>query len=405
MQSPGKNWVEVDLASITHNVRMVRKRIGRSVGIIGVVKSEAYGHGASRVARLLESLDVEMLAVASVEEGIALRDRGIKTPILVLGCIFPEEVGVLLRYSLIPTLCDNALTQKVSECAGTIGKVAKVHVKIDTGMGGLGVHHSDAVSFITEVANTENLFIEGLFTHFSSSSEINTGHTHEQLCIFKDIIREIESLGIRVPLKHAANSGAILRTPGSLFNMVRPGMLLYGLCPSCSDIKHRGHAIGVRPAMALKTSLGFIKDVPAGETVSYGRTFKARRPTRVGVLPMGYDNGYIRALSNRSEVIIHGRRAPVIGRVRMNFVHVDITDVPGAKVGDEVILFGGRGNPSISAEEVAGLMDTIPYEVVCAAGRSNHRVYINETTRDGYKDDYKEGPVHRPADSVPVYKG
>ena len=402
MRLPGKNRVEIDLSSIAHNVRMIRKRIGLGVGIMGVIKSEAYGHGASRVARLLQSLNVEMLAVASVEEGIALRDRGIKIPILVLGCVFPEEAGVLLRYSLIPNLCDEALAHRLSACAGALGKVASVHVKIDTGMGSMGVHHSEAVRFIREVADTENLLIEGLFTHFSSSTEIDSSHTHEQLRIFNDVVRETEALGICIPLRHAANSGAILRMPETFLNMnmVRPGMLLYGLCPSCPDTDHIAHSIGVRPAMALKTSLGFIKNISAGETVSYGRTFRAQRPTRVGVLPMGYDNGYIRALSNAAEVVIRGRRVPVIGRVRMNHVHIDITGVPEAKVGDDVVLFGGQGSPSVSAEEVAGLIGTVPYEVVCAAGRSNPRVYVNEVTRDEQNED----SVHKPAGSVPVYK-
>jgi alanine racemase len=398
---PSKNWVEIDLAAIAHNVRMIRQRVGRGVGIIGVVKSDAYGHGASRVGRLLQSMGVGMLAVAGVEEGIVLRDRGINIPILVLGCIFQEEVEAILRYSLTPNLCDRDVARKLAGSAKSLDKVAKVHVKIDTGLGSLGVHHGEAVRFIRDVANTENLFIEGIFTHFSSSSEIDNNHTYEQLCIFNDIVREIESLGIHVPLKHAANSGAVLGTPEALFNLVRPGMLLYGLRPSYPDVVCGRHSIDVHPAMTLKSSLGFIKNISAGDTVSYGRTFKAQRPTKVGILPLGYDNGYIRALSNRSEVLIRGQRAPVIGRVRMNHVQIDVTDVPGVKVGDEVILFGSNGGLSISVEEVAELINTVPYEVVCAAGRSNPKVYINEVARDEYNED----SIHRPAGPVPAYKG
>lgn len=401
MQLPSKNWVEVDLTAIAHNVRMIRQRVGRGVGIIGVVKSDAYGHGASRVGRLLQSMGVGMLAVAGVEEGIVLRDRGINIPILVLGCIFQEEVEAILRYSLTPNLCDRDVARRLAGSARSLGRVAKVHVKIDTGLGSLGVHHSEAVRFIRDVANTENLFIEGIFTHFSSSSEIDNSHTYEQLCIFNNIIKEIESLGIHVPLKHAANSGAILGTPEALFNLVRTGMLLYGLRPSCPDVVCGRHSIDVRPAMTLKSSLGFIKNISAGETVSYGRTFKAQRPTKVGILPLGYDNGYIRALSNKGGVLIRGQRVPVVGRVRMNHVQIDVTDVPGVKVGDEVTLFGGNSGLSISAEEVAGLINTVPYEVVCAAGRSNPRVYINEVARD----EYNENSIHRPAGPVPAYKG
>ncbi|MDO8126362.1 MAG: alanine racemase [Candidatus Brocadiales bacterium] len=401
MKLPSKNWVEIDLAAIAHNVRMIRQRVGRGVGIIGVVKSDAYGHGASRVGCLLQSMGVGMLAVAGVEEGIVLRDRGINIPILVLGCIFQEEVEAILRYSLTPNLCDRDVARKLAGSAKLLDKVAKVHVKIDTGLGSLGVHHGEAVRFIRDVANTENLFIEGIFTHFSSSSEIDNNHTYEQLCIFNDIVREIESLGIHVPLKHAANSGAIVGTPKALFNLVRPGMLLYGLRPSYPDVVCGRHSIDIHPAMTLKSSLGFIKNISAGETVSYGRTFKAQRSTKVGILPLGYDNGYIRALSNRGEVIIRNQRAPVIGRVRMNHVQIDVTDVPGVRVGDEVILFGRNSGLSISVEKVAELINTVPYEVVCAAGRSNPRVYINEVARDEYNED----SIRRPAGSIPAYKG
>ncbi len=404
MRLPGKNWVEIDLDAVAHNVRMIRRRVGKGVGVIGVVKSDAYGHGASRVGLLLQSLGVEMLAVATVEEGIVLRDRGIKVPILVLGCIFPEEVGTLLKHSLTPNLCERDTAKELSRHARELGKVAKVHVKIDTGLGSLGVHHREAAGFLREVADAGNLFIEGIFTHFSSSSEMDDTHTREQLRVFKEIIRETESMGIRIPIRHTANSGAILRIPEASFNAVRPGILLYGLYQSLKDSNERGLSIGVRPAMSLKSSIGFIKNISTGETVSYGQTFKAGRPTRVGILPLGYDNGYSRALSNRSEVVIRGRRVPVIGRVRMNHIQVDVTDIPGAKVGDSVVLFGGHGNARVSAEEVAGLIETVPYEVVCAAGRSNPRIYINEATKVTEKEQ-NEGYVHRPASSVPLHTG
>lgn len=400
MQLPSKNWVEIDLSAIAHNVRTIRQHVGRGVGVIGVVKSDAYGHGAPRVGRLLESLGVEMLAVASVEEGIVLRDRGIKSPILVLGCIFPEEVGALLRYSLTPNLCDRAVARELSRHAESLGRVARVHIKIDTGLGSLGVHHREAVGFIREVATTRNLSIEGVFTHFSSSTEIDKTHTYEQLRIFNNVLREVEALGIHIPFRHAADSGAILGTPEAQFNMVRPGMLLYGICPMRPEGRER-RLMDVRPSMTLKTRLGFIKEIRAGETVSYGRTFTAHRPTRVGVLPLGYDNGYVRVISNRGDVVIRGHCVPVIGRVRMNHVQIDITDVPGARVGDEVVLLGGHGASSVSIERVARLIGTVPYEVVCAAGRSNPRVYTNEVIGD----EHKEGPVYKSRGSVPLYKG
>lgn len=370
---PGKSWVEVDLGAIAHNVHAIHQWVKAGVKIMAIVKSDAYGHGAHEVSHTLARTGVEMFGVATLEEGIALRQGGIMQPILVLGCIFPEEAEDLIRYSLIPNLCDRWLAQELSRRARVLDKEVRVHIKVDTGMGGLGVRHEVAVKFVKEVSSLEGLFVEGIFTHFSSSCERDKGSVYEQLCIFRGILEELDGLGIDIPLRHAANSGAILEVPEAHFNMVRPGLLLYGLYPA-EDVRR---SVELRPAMMLKSRLAFLKELEPGQTVSYGRTYKAQRPTRVGVLPLGYDNGYSLGLSNKAEVVVRGQRLPVIGRVRMNHVHIDLTELPTARVGDEVVLYGRQKGECVSVEEVSRLAGTIPYDVVCATGKANPRVYLN----------------------------
>lgn len=368
-----KSWVEIDLGAVVHNFLALRRRVGAGVRVMAVVKSDAYGHGAPQVSRALAEAGAEVFGVATVEEGVALREVGIDLPILVLGCIFKEEIGDIIRYSLIPNLCSEPLALELSRRAGDM--VVKVHVKVDTGMGGLGVRPEEAIRFVEGVVRFKNLFLEGIFTHFSSSCQEDKGCTYEQIRVFKDILARLGALGIEIPLRHMANSGAILDVPMSYFNMVRPGLLLYGLYPS--DKVRR--SVEVRPVMTLKSRLAFFKNLCVGDTVSYERTFRASRPTRVGILPIGYDNGYSLSLSNKGEVVIRGRRLPVIGRVRMNHIQVDTTDLPEAEVGDEAILYGGQFPSAVSVEDVARLTETIPYQVVCATGRTNPRVYLNGT--------------------------
>jgi alanine racemase len=341
--------------------------------VLAVVKSDAYGHGAQEVGLLLERCGVEMLGVASVEEGALLRQKGITLPILVLGCTFPEEVEEFFNYSLTPNLCEPSLARKFSRLAARLGRTLNVHVKVDTGMGGLGVRSQEASRFVREVTGLPGLAVKGLFTHFSSAAN-DEDCTNEQLRLFKGVVAELESLGIRVPLKHAANSAAVLQFPGAYFNMVRPGLLLYGLTPPrCKET-----SLNLRPAMTFKTRLGYIKDLEPGETVSYGRSYKANERTRIGVLSIGYDGGYNLRLSNKGHVVIRGKSFPVVGRVRMNFIHVDLGQEE-VEVGDTVTLYGGEG-PSV--KEVARIIGGSPYEVLCATGKANPRTYLNGVEKE-----------------------
>jgi alanine racemase len=370
-----RNWVEVDLGAIAHNLREIRQKAGQGVKVLAVVKSDAYGHGAQELGLLLERCGVEMLGVASIEEGAVLREKGIKLPILVLGCVFPGEIEEFFHYSLTPNLCELTLAKEFSRRAVRLGLTTKVHVKVDTGMGGLGVRVEESARFVQEVMGLPCLTVEGLFTHFNSNTADDSNQTYEQLRLFKGVIEELSSLDVHIPLKHAANSRAILRVPEACLNMVRPGLLLYGLTPQgCLNLPEVD--IKLRPAMTFKTRLGYIKELRPGETVSYGRSYTASHRTRIGVLPVGYDSGYNLRLSNKGHVVIRGKRFPVVGRVRMNFIHVDLGREEGVEVGDEVTLYGGGVPGAYSVEEVAGLMEGSPYEVLCATGRLNPRTYL-----------------------------
>ncbi|HHT9132170.1 MAG TPA: alanine racemase [Candidatus Tripitaka californicus] len=394
-----RSCVEINLGAIAHNLREIRNKLGRGVRVLAVVKSDAYGHGAKKVGLLLERRGVDMLGVASAEEGADLREKGIRLPILVLGCIFPEEIEKFFSYSLIPNLCELDLAKKFSRHAVRLGQTIKVHTKVDTGMGGLGVRAQRASSFVQEVVGLPGLVVEGLFTHFNSATESNGIYTREQLNLFRGVVEELGRMGIHIPLRHAANSGAILRSPESYMsyqpltgeglpctrtvqgrppatdtplNMVRTGLLLYGLTPpGCREF-----SIDLRPAMTFKTRLAYIKDLEPGETVSYGRSFTAGQRTRIGVLPVGYDSGYSLRLSNKGYVVIRDKRFPVVGRVRMNLIHVDLGQEEAVEIGDVVTLYGGEG-PSV--EEIAGIMMGSPYEVLCATGKANPRTYVEES--------------------------
>ncbi len=367
--------IEINLGAIAHNLREIRQKIDQGVKVLAVVKSDAYGHGAQEVCLLLERCGVEMLGVTSVEEGVNLRLKGVGLPILVMGCIFPEEVGEFFSYSLTPNLCDLNLARKFSRYSIKLGQAIKVHIKIDTGMGGLGVRAQEASAFVREAAGLPGLLLEGLFTHFCSATE--GGCTNEQLGRFRKVMEELESVGIHVPIKHTANSAAILNVPESYmpngttaFNMVRTGLLLYGLTPpGCPE-----SSLKLKPAMTFKTRLAYIKTLEPGETVSYGRTYTAKSPTRIGVLPVGYNNGYNLRLSNKGYVVIRGKRFPVVGRVRMNLIHIDLGQEEQVEIGDIVTLYG-EGGPSV--EEVARLIEGSPYEVLCTTGKSNHRIYLD----------------------------
>ncbi len=367
-------WVEIDLDALVGNIREVERRTGGGQGIMLVVKADAYGHGAVEVARVAVESGVDMLGVATLHEGIELRQAGLDDPILILSPPMENETEEIVEYDLACTVPSLAIARSLSRACAARGKSVPVHVEVDTGMGRSGVGLPEAVPFIAAIAKLPALSLEGVFTHFPSSED-DPEFTRTQVLEFKELLRTLERKGIDIPLIHAANSGAILGVPeaaSSPFNMVRPGIMVYGLRAS----PRRGDRAGLRPVMSFKSRIAQIRELPAGHTVSYGRTFTAPAPMRMAVVPVGYGHGYSFRLSNRGEVLVRGRRAAIVGRVTMDVTLVDVTAIPEAAVGDEVVLFGRQGGSEISVDEVAELVGTINYEIICGIGKRVTRVYV-----------------------------
>ncbi|MDD5495799.1 MAG: alanine racemase [Candidatus Omnitrophica bacterium] len=364
-----QTWAEVDLKAIEYNFRQVRRLVGNNVKIMAVVKANAYGHGTVEVSEVFERLGVDYLGVATTDEAVRLRDHGVMSPILVLGHVLPSEIKAAVSKDITLTLCGDELLKEIKrETAG--GLKAKVHIKIDTGMGRIGIWHEEALNFIKNLAQHKNIIIEGIYTHFSSAGR-DSFFTTYQLESFEALLSQLEEFDIRIPLKHAANSIATVDFKKSHLNLVRPGLILYGMYPKHTFPK----LIKLKPAMSFKTRIVFIKDTPPGRSISYGRSFITQKHTRIATLPVGYADGYGRNLSNKADVLIRAQRAPVIGRVTMDQTMIDVGHVKGVKVGDEVILIGKDGRNEIRMEKLARLAGTIAYEVVCAISNRVPRIY------------------------------
>lgn len=365
---------QIDLNALEHNLGLIRQMVGRGVRLMCVVKAHAYGHGIKEVSKKLISLGVNYLGVATVDEAVILKKYlGIPTPILVLGSVFKEEVDEIIRWDITQTVCDKDIALSLSSSAKRHKKTVRVHVKVDTGMGRIGVWHTDAVDFIKWMKRLDAIEIEGIWTHLSSADE-DEGFTNEQIYIFRELVRALEAVGINIPLKHVANSMAVIGFSKAHQNLVRPGLILYGLYPK-SDLKGKLDFI---PMMTIKTRIVFLKDVPAARPISYGRKFITKKVTKIATLPIGYGDGYPRSLSNKAHVLIRGERAPVVGIVCMDQIMVDVGHIKGVAVDDEVVLLGRQGKQEISAEELAELAGTIPYEIVCSIAPRVPRVYIDE---------------------------
>jgi alanine racemase len=362
----------VDLAAIRHNLGLIRQLVGPKVKIMAAVKAFGYGHGIVEVSRTLLDSGVDWLGVGSVWEGKCLREEGIGGPILVLGPTVEREASLVASLHLSQVISSYTLAQALAAEARKQGKEVGIHLKLDTGMGRLGVRPEEALSLCTRLSNLPGLRWEGLMTHFATSSFRDPDFTRAQLRAFHRTAQELERNGFRFSLHHAANSAAILGLPESHLDMVRPGIMLYGYFPG-PEVPHH---LPLRPALTFRTEIAHLKAIRAGESVSYGREFIATRPTRVAILPVGYADGYRRGLSHRAQVIVRGQLAPVVGVVCMDMTAVDVTHIPEAKEGDEVILIGRQGDREISAELVARWLESIPYEVLTGIGARVPRVYV-----------------------------
>ena len=365
-------YAEVDLSAITDNIQAVRARVGPRVKIMPAVKADGYGHGAVQTSRACVAGGADVLCVSCVEEAIELREAGLDAPVLILGCSTPAAAESIVHCDTGSTVCDLDFARALSDAAIRQGKRASAHIKIDTGMGRLGAPAERAIEFAQAVSALPGLSVDGMFTHFASSGEPDRSFTLSQISTFEKIIAGLKRRGIRIPICHASNSGGILAFPEADFDAVRPGIMIYGLYPS-RDVPG---SIPVREALTLKSTIVFLKEADRGATISYGRTHTLTRPSKVATLPVGYADGYSRLLSNRGEAAVRAVRAPVIGRVCMDQLMIDVTDVPGVRVGDEVILYGG-GHDYLSVSMIAEKIGTISYEVLCAIGPRVPRVYIN----------------------------
>ncbi len=358
----------IDLGAVSHNVAEIRKKIGNERGLMAMVKADGYGHGAVEISRAALRSGADSLGVAISGEGQQLREAGIEVPILVVGLSPPEEAYKVIKFHLSQTVATVELLEALDSEAGKASTKVNVHVKVDTGMGRVGINPDDAVSFVRKVKDFKNLNLEGIFSHFPSSDERDKTFSMGQLQLFNQVISNLRLAGIEIPQKHMANSGAVLDLPQSYYDMVRPGIMLYGIYPS----REVSRSIKLRPAMTFKTRVAQVKVVPAGTPISYGRTFTTNKKTTVATLPVGYGDGYNRLLSNRGEVLIKGHRAPVIGNVCMDMCMIDASGVEDVRPGDEVVLFGE--DPPVW--EFATKIGTIPNEVVCAVSKRVPRLYI-----------------------------
>jgi alanine racemase len=360
---------QIDLDALAFNFRQLQKRIPKGVKILAVVKADAYGHGALPISHKLEKLGVEYLGVAIAEEGVELRKGGVKAPILVLGGIYGGDIEKTVRFNLTPVVFHKEALKSISKAAQRGKRKVRVHLKVDTGMGRLGVPLPLWSNFLREITHFPKVEVEGILSHFSMMDEEDfTKHQWDQ---FLGAVKCAEELGIRFKYLHMASSAMLATSSHYCGSLVRPGIMLYGAHPS-AVLKNLIH---LKPVMTLKTRIHFLKFVPSGFRISYGGTFVTRRESLIATLPIGYADGYSRTLSNRGEVLVHGKRAPVVGKVCMDFTMVDVTDIPKVSLGDEVVLIGSQGKEMITAEEIADRMNTISYEVFCSIGKRIPRIY------------------------------
>jgi len=367
------NEVTIDLGALKHNFFEIKRLAGSHPGIIAVVKSDAYGHGMLPVARTLESAGVDCLGVFEVQEGIELRRAGIKVPILLMMGITSDEVSAVVEHGLTPALFQMDIAEELSRVSTQQDKVSPVHIKVDSGMTRLGVWCEDLPNFLEKLAPLKGIKAQGIFSHLAVADTPDHSFTELQIERFQDAVEACRRLMGFQGLVHIANSGAVLGKKGLDLDMARPGILLYGSSPA----EGWPAAASFKPVMTFKSRVIQIRTVPPNTSISYGCTYATKEKSTIATIPVGYDDGYSRLLSNNSEMLIRGQRVPVVGRVCMNLTMVDVTGVEGVVVGDEVVLLGLQGKERITAEEIAARIGTISYEVYCTIGKSNRRVYID----------------------------
>lgn len=366
-------WAEVDLDKLSYNIQQIRCK-SKSKEIIGVVKADAYGHGAVEVSQILLENGVTRLAVAVINEAIELRNNGIQCPIMILG-ITPETLAEdLIRYSIEPTVSSYEYAYKLSKVAQSKDKTIKIHVAIDTGMGRIGfLPNEEAVEDVYKISNLPNIEIEGLFSHFSTADEINKEYSHMQFERYNLFYSKLVERNVKINMRDIANSAAIMELPHTHYDATRPGIILYGYYPS-NEVNRS--LLSIKPVLTWKANIVHIKTLEKDQYIGYGRKFKTERKSIIATLPVGYADGYTRMISGKAKVIINGKFARVVGNICMDQCMIDITDIEDVKVGDEVILLGSDGNIKFDAEDIASMLGTISYEIICMISKRVPRVYI-----------------------------
>ncbi len=362
----------IDHEALQWNFRQIRAKVGSRVKILAMVKANAYGHGSETVAQSLTRVGSDAFGVATVEEGVTLRQAGIVAPIIVVAGFYHDQLEPMLAHSLTAAIYDAKVLSHLEAAMQQLGAPLNIHVKIDTGMGRLGLPAMEIDRWLPLLQNLTALRLEGVFSHFATAESVDGDYTKKQLAIFNDVIKRMSAAGLRPPLFHFANSAATITQPAAYFDMVRPGIMLYGVYPSAPMAR----LMTLKPVLSWQTQIIQLKNVRAGTSISYGQTFVTKRESMIATLPVGYADGYPRLMSNRGEVLVGGQRAPVAGRVCMDLTMIDVTDIRNVQQGDEVILLGRQRETEITANEMAGWANTISYEIFTSIGARVPRIHI-----------------------------
>ena len=374
MKPSHRCWAEVSLDALRANLGWIRHRVGRRVKVLTVVKADAYGHGLKQIAAVLMQAGTDLFGVANLAEARAIHSVGAGWPVLMLGACLPDEIPEAIRDRVQPTISSLAEARAFSVAAVKLGARARVHVKVDTGLGRLGVGPEQALGLVREVASLPGLVLEGIYTHFASAED-DAAFTRTQSRRFLNVLNALTLAGLRPPLVHANNSAALLHEPDTTFNLVRPGLLVYGILPPGRHGRATSLRRRLRPALSFHARVSLVKTIPKGTSLSYGRTFVAPRKMRVATITAGFGDGYLRAASNRAEVLIRGRRCRVLGRITMDQMLVDVSRVPGVASGEEAVLIGQQRGEEITANELASWGGTIPWEVITGITYRVPRIY------------------------------
>ena len=389
MEKHSRVCAHIDLDAVLYNAASIHANIDPTAKIMAVIKTDGYGHGAVEVARELEHLDyIYGYGVATVEEGIILRKKGMKKPILILGYVFREHYYDVVKYDIAPAVFTIDMARDLSKAAIIANKNCKIHLAVDTGMGRIGYQvNEESAMEMEQIAGLPNIIVEGIFTHFSRADEPDHENTNKQIALFKKMIKMLEDRGLNIPLKHCSNSAGIVEFPEANMDLVRAGIILYGLWPS-EEVNHV--RIDLKPALTLISHVAYVKTLEAGRAISYGGTYVTTKDTVVATIPVGYGDGYCRGLSNKGYAIIHGKKAPIVGKVCMDQFMVDVSEIADVKVGDKVTLIGKEGDAEITMEEIGELSGRFNYEFACDLGKRIPRVFYKDGIEISSKDYFFE---------------